>query len=187
MIPPTLAAICRLLLAALFLLISVEVCCAEASDVGGHRRIEQRAPPPIAPPKSDQKPGGEPAPSGHDLHCVPFGTCEPCPADALDEPFCQPFGNRRLLHCINGTEAGSRDPHGRGDENTTPDGKIILAWESCGRISAQERADFFEFVACNIAFTVVALGLVVWRSRVVQARQARILAARIGMVGRGRR
>jgi hypothetical protein len=62
-----------------------------------------------------------------------------------------------------------------------------LAWESCGRIPAQERADFFEFVACNVAFVIIALAIVLWRSRVVQSRQARVLAARIGVGGRGRR
>ncbi|EAU81454.2 hypothetical protein CC1G_05284 [Coprinopsis cinerea okayama7 len=63
-----------------------------------------------------------------------------------------------------------------------------LAWESCGRIPSQERADFLEFVACNVIFAIVAIGLVMWRSKVVQARQARVLAARIGLVGgRGRR
>ncbi|KAH6900856.1 hypothetical protein BKA70DRAFT_1061161, partial [Coprinopsis sp. MPI-PUGE-AT-0042] len=119
---------------------------------------------------------------GTNLHCVPFGKCEPCPADSLDEPFCQPFGNRRLLHCTNATDtSGFAEPETPIGGDINDKGKI-LAWESCGRISAQERADFFEFVACNIVFTVVALGLVVWRSRVVQARQARVLAARIGLV-----
>ncbi|KAH9991588.1 hypothetical protein BJV77DRAFT_1116499 [Russula vinacea] len=32
--------------------------------------------------------------------CRLFGECEPCPREVLREPFCQPFGNRRLLHCF---------------------------------------------------------------------------------------
>jgi len=66
------------------------------------------------------------------------------------------------------------------------------AWESCGRIVAQERADFFEFVACNVLFAVVALVVLFARSKRLQALRARQLAARIGIfrypnTGGGRR
>jgi hypothetical protein len=59
------------------------------------------------------------------------------------------------------------------------------AWESCGRIVSQERADFWEFVACNLVFALFALCLVFARSKRIQLLQARQLAARIGLT-RGR-
>lgn len=69
-----------------------------------------------------------------------------------------------------------------------PDGNLLegetIAWESCGRIVIQERADFWEFVACNLVFVFVALALVFVRSRRMNTMQARQLAARIGL-GRG--
>ncbi|KAJ7669312.1 hypothetical protein DFH06DRAFT_1038336 [Mycena polygramma] len=137
------------------------------------------------------------------LTCTPAGVCEPCPADILQEPFCQPFGSRRLMHCVNDTAPASHphpippqhpgrppvlddradltpyprtaDPHSHAGET--------LAWAACGRIVSQERADFFEFVACNVLFAIVALFGVFSRARRMRALQARQLAARIG-VGR---
>lgn len=100
------------------------------------------------------------------------------------------------MHCVNATALSASEPplhasrmpqqdiglSGMGDLGRT------LAWESCGRIPQQERADFFEFVACNVGFVIAAIAVVIWRSRVVQRRQARVLAARIGIGGsRGRR
>jgi len=133
--------------------------------------------------------------------CRPFGECEPCPQDALHEPFCQPFGNRRLMHCSPNTTAPSIDadhsptnypyptaapeshatqpPKSRAPQGETP------AWQSCGRIPAQERADFYEFFACNVAFAAGALAIALIRSRRVETRQARRLAARIGLVRGG--
>ena len=55
------------------------------------------------------------------------------------------------------------------------------AWQSCGRIAAQERGDFYEFLACNLFFAAVALAIALVRSKRVEARQARRLAARIGL------
>ena len=107
----------------------------------------------------------------------------------LDEPFCRPFGNRRLMHCVNATSTTPQsNQYADFDEPRTPgaEGGKTIAWESCGRIPRLERADFFEFVACNIAFVIIALAMVLWRSRVVRNRQARVLAARIGLA-RGRR
>jgi hypothetical protein len=54
-------------------------------------------------------------------------------------------------------------------------------WQSCGRIVSQERADFGEFVACNVFFAVVSLLMLFVRSKRMQAMQARQLAARIGV------
>jgi hypothetical protein len=58
---------------------------------------------------------------------------------------------------------------------------ITLAWESCGRIVERERADYYEFVACNVVFVALALFLVVLRSKRLHALQTRHLAARIGL------
>jgi hypothetical protein len=90
----------------------------------------------------------------------------------MQEPFCQPFGNRRLLHCV--------PPPPAPGTPSTPPGAEIPAWESCGRIPTVERYDFFEFVACNVALAAVALGVLFVRSKRVQALQAGRLAARIG-------
>ncbi|KAI0031323.1 hypothetical protein K488DRAFT_52344, partial [Vararia minispora EC-137] len=109
--------------------------------------------------------------------CRPYGHCEPCPDDALQEPFCQPFGNRRLMHCFSST-----DPEAK--HTSDPPKGETPAWESCGRIVERERADFWEFVACNVFFAAVAIFIVVVRSKRLQTLHARQLAARIGLVGR---
>ncbi|KAF8634810.1 hypothetical protein AX17_004063 [Amanita inopinata Kibby_2008] len=124
------------------------------------------------------------------LICTPFGTCESCPEDALHEPFCRPFGNRRLMHCVNATTAdktaqstlpgaanGTTLNH---EEPEHPEGET-LAWESCGRIPSRERGDFYEFIACNILFALISLVVLFARSRRLQAIHARQLAARIGL------
>jgi hypothetical protein len=61
-------------------------------------------------------------------------------------------------------------------------GGEIPAWESCGRIVAKERGDYYEFLACNLGIALVAVGVVFMRSKRLQAMQARQLAARIGLV-----
>ncbi|KAF8970148.1 hypothetical protein BDZ97DRAFT_1652691 [Flammula alnicola] len=129
--------------------------------------------------------------TGSHLLCTPFGACEPCPPEAMSEPFCQPFGNRRLMHCINSTFIPASPPHRppmKSDNPPTnhlttlhPEGEIP-AWESCGRIVSKERADFYEFVACNVVFAIIALGVLFFRSRRMQMNQARQLAARIGLI-----
>ncbi|KAJ3901545.1 hypothetical protein F5879DRAFT_967866 [Lentinula edodes] len=153
-----------------------------------------------------------------ELICFPFGECEPCPPDELDKPFCQPFGNRRLMHCHNASSSsfssssyhkGSRfslrprlpppdrqhnpNPNSNSDYNSSPhpssrpSTKVgeTPAWESCGRIISRERADFYEFVACNVLFAVGAMLVVYIRSRRRHALQARQLAARIGLIRNG--
>ncbi|KIM42310.1 hypothetical protein M413DRAFT_444737, partial [Hebeloma cylindrosporum] len=140
--------------------------------------------------------------TGTHLLCTPFGACEPCPKEAMDEPFCQPFGNRRLMHCINSTFAPIPHPpsntpppnrpsppssHSVPDsvDPNAPPGELP-AWESCGRLVPKERADFFEFVGCNLIFALVALGVLFVRMKRVRMSQARWLAARIGVGGGGR-
>ncbi|KAI0360413.1 hypothetical protein OH77DRAFT_1418333 [Trametes cingulata] len=125
-----------------------------------------------------------------ELVCQPFGTCEPCPDDALHEPFCQPFGNRRLMHCVpaSSVSAPHRDHSPTGTSSTRPSSPTstaqgeTLGWESCGRIVEKERADFYEFVACNLFIGILAITVVLARSKRLQAIQARQLAARIGVV-----
>lgn len=72
------------------------------------------------------------------------------------------------------------------DEEVPVPGRLtdgeLPAWESCGRIVSKERADFYEFVACNVAFALIALGVLFFRSRRMQVNQARQLAARIGLI-----
>ena len=58
---------------------------------------------------------------------------------------------------------------------------VTEAWESCGRIPAKERADFWEFVLSNTLFAAGALGIVYFRSNQLAALRARNLAARIGI------
>ncbi|KIP11916.1 hypothetical protein PHLGIDRAFT_62982, partial [Phlebiopsis gigantea 11061_1 CR5-6] len=129
------------------------------------------------------------------LVCVPFGTCEPCPENARHEPFCKPFGNRRLMHCFPASTSPSSHPdpsqpharppgsqHGPDTQPQTDHRGEIPAWESCGRIVANERGDFYEFLACNLAVALLALAVVFVRSKRLQAMQARQLAARIGLV-----
>ncbi|KAF9041412.1 hypothetical protein BJ165DRAFT_283755 [Panaeolus papilionaceus] len=145
--------------------------------------IAQAPPPPGTPPPQSTVGGTD---DSQHLLCTPFGACEPCPADALHQPYCQPFGNRRLLHCVNSTHTDdSAEPTDSPSAPSHTDDKHdpgeVLAWESCGRIVPQERADFFEFIACNVVFAAVALVVLFFRSRRREAQQARQLAARIGL------
>ena len=103
------------------------------------------------------------------------------------------------MHCVNGTSANPADkahPPGTNegsdatptssldhDEPEHPEGET-LAWESCGRIPSRERADFYEFIACNILFAVISLVVLFARSKRLQAIHARQLAARSGLVRR---
>ncbi|KAI0824827.1 hypothetical protein BC628DRAFT_1321476 [Trametes gibbosa] len=125
--------------------------------------------------------------NGSDLICKPFGTCEPCPDNALHEPFCQPFGNRRLMHCLPTTsvpgkvQAPDINPSAPTSPSQSSQGET-LGWESCGRIVEKERADFYEFFACNLFIGIVGITVVLAQSKRLQALQARNLAARIGLV-----
>ena len=161
-----------------------------------------------------------------DVICHPAGACEPCPEDLvstrrfqfscilvnlirrcysvqLQEPYCQPFGNRRLLHCVSVSSVLESDkpapdtrPEGETDDNgnnniphvppphhpaSRPPQSALPAYESCGRQVPKERADFLEFVLCNIIFVALALTGVLIRSERMRAVRARRLAARIGV------
>jgi hypothetical protein len=94
------------------------------------------------------------------------------------------------LHCINSTSILPKQPPpnnnngGPADHHPDtphPEGEV-LAWESCGRIPARERADFYEFVACNVVFALISLCILLLRSRRLQLMQARQVAARIGLI-----
>jgi hypothetical protein len=98
------------------------------------------------------------------------------------------------MHCADSTTIPSSDdspghpanrpapPHHTQAQH--PKGET-LAWEACGRIVEQERADFYEFVACNVLFAIVALFILFTRSKRLHAMQARQLAARIGIIRNG--
>lgn len=81
----------------------------------------------------------------------------------LSEPFCKPFGNRRLVHCSSSSSS----------EGETP------AWVSCGRIIAAERADFTEFFAVNVVFAALALVVLFIRKRRQEGEKRRALTAKI--------
>ncbi|KAI5121796.1 hypothetical protein M0805_009788 [Coniferiporia weirii] len=130
-----------------------------------------------------------------DVICHPAGACEPCPEDLLGEPFCQPFGNRRLLHCRSVSSSPIHDPPppdrpkgGHNQEANSPGApsshsphSALPAWESCGRRVPKERADFFEFVLCNVIFAALALLGALIRTERMRVVRARRLAARIGV------
>ncbi|WVW78413.1 hypothetical protein I302_100367 [Kwoniella bestiolae CBS 10118] len=112
-----------------------------------------------------------------DLVCRPFGECEPCPRDELDQPFCFPFGNRRLLHCIPSSAAEDA-------KNGNHVGEVP-AWEACGKVVRKERQDFWEFVTANLLFLIVALTILWARTSALATEQYRQLAARIGIPSGG--
>ena len=138
------------------------------------------------------------------MTCRPFGLCEPCPEESvrpnriptsfnsplanwpqLHEPFCQPFGNRRLMHCSPDNDPTT--PSQQTDDHP-PHSRIkgeIPAWQSCGRIVSKERSDYFEFILCNALFAAGALVILLTRSRRMEIMHARQLAARIGLVRGG--
>ncbi|OXB34896.1 hypothetical protein J007_05408 [Cryptococcus neoformans] len=107
-----------------------------------------------------------------DLTCRPFGECSPCPKDELDQAFCLPFGNRRLLHCIPAYANTSMSQQGE-----------VPAWEACGKVVKKEAQDFYEFVTANLLFLIVALSILWARTSALAAEQYRQLAARIGIPG----
>ncbi|KAF9653743.1 hypothetical protein BDM02DRAFT_3062115, partial [Thelephora ganbajun] len=125
------------------------------------------------------------------MTCRPFGRCEPCPEDSLHEPFCQPFGNRRLMHCAlddDSSTSSSSTLSSQQQQGHSPRSRItgeIPAWQSCGRIVSKERSDYFEFILCNALFAAAALGMLFARSRRMEIMHARQLAARIGLVRGG--
>jgi hypothetical protein len=120
----------------------------------------------------------------------------------MDEPFCKPFGNRRVVHCLlqkpDGPNVGS-DSHIGTSSGSHPILGEIPAWETCGRSVAIETADFWEFVVsvvllrkllvgllicnqlCNIALASVALFILYTRSRAVASVRRKALVARIGI------
>ncbi|ORY31028.1 hypothetical protein BCR39DRAFT_593552 [Naematelia encephala] len=115
------------------------------------------------------------------LVCRPFGECEPCPHNELDQPFCLPFGNRRLLHCLPADQAHDvLSGYESADDRKQPKGEVP-AWEACGKVIVTERRDFYEFVTANLLFLIVALTILWARSSALAAAQYRQLAARIGI------
>lgn len=76
-------------------------------------------------------------------------TCRQTFRPQRNEPFCQPYGNRRLLHCVpKGT--AHHDLHGgtagEGGKHSSLHEKEVPAWEACGKVVLKERQDYWEFV-----------------------------------------
>jgi hypothetical protein len=71
----------------------------------------------------------------------------------MDEPFCKPLGNRRVVHCLhlNGSST-EHDPHADTGSGSHPILGEIPAWETCGRSVAIETADFWEFVVRMLSY-----------------------------------
>jgi hypothetical protein len=74
-----------------------------------------------------------------------------------NEPFCQPYGNRRLLHCVpKGTAHhgfhGGTVTAGDGGDHSSLHEKEVPAWESCGKVVLKERQDYWEFVVRDTPF-----------------------------------
>lgn len=55
-------------------------------------------------------------------------------------PYCLPYGNRRAVQCTPIFSEASSPPSV---------GSSLPGWEACGKVVAQERADFFEFVVSS--------------------------------------
>ncbi|KAF8329559.1 uncharacterized protein EI90DRAFT_2923963 [Cantharellus anzutake] len=108
--------------------------------------------------------------------CKPGGDCEACPSNALTDSACGATGNRRPIHCITMSLYESL-----GHDNFTYSSQEgqLAAWEPCGKIVSVESADYWEFVLCNLAFSVVGLFIVFTRTRRTAAVHYKNLVARI--------
>ncbi|KAG8985786.1 hypothetical protein FRB94_004578 [Tulasnella sp. JGI-2019a] len=125
-------------------------------------------------------------PSASDVICRAEGLCERCPESSIHEPFCQPYGNRRLIKCLPNTAENARlmrqHAHDDGDESkVTYNLGETPAWEACGKVIVLERADYWEFLMCNFLFASFSMFIVLYRSKQIAALQYRKLAARIGL------
>ncbi|WOO80527.1 uncharacterized protein LOC62_03G004054 [Vanrija pseudolonga] len=150
-------------LPALLVLLSLLVACVQASASSAPAAIYARSP-----QATKGKPSYVPRPAS-DLVCRPLGECEPCPADELNEPFCKPFGNRRVLHCIPANASEEKNPI------------ELPAWEACGKVIKKEQRSFYEFVTANLLLLIVCLTIYGVRTSTLAAQQYRQLAARIGI------
>lgn len=73
----------------------------------------------------------------------------------LSEPFCQPYGNRRLLHCVpsslphhppSKSSSSSHNSGGGSSSSSEQHSQEIPAWEACGKSPSKELKDYWEFV-----------------------------------------
>jgi len=79
-----------------------------------------------------------------------------------------------------GGRGGLDDGGGGGGDEATYNLGETPAWEACGKVIVLERADYWEFVLCNVVFIAFSLFIVLYRSKQLAAVQYRKLAARIG-------
>jgi len=89
---------------------------------------------------------------------------------------CEATGNRRLVHCIPMSLYKSLD-HDQFLHRPVEGGSNT--WEPCGKIVSAERADYWEFVLCNVVFATVCLFIVFTRTRRIAAVHYKNLVARI--------
>ncbi|KAG0152567.1 hypothetical protein CROQUDRAFT_85688 [Cronartium quercuum f. sp. fusiforme G11] len=54
-------------------------------------------------------------------------------------------------------------------------------WEACERVISKERADYYEFIVCNIILTLISLLIFIFRTKLLINRQYGKLAQRIGL------
>lgn len=66
------------------------------------------------------------------------------------------------------------------DSSTAHPPSGTLAYEACGRLVSVERADFYEFAFCNLLLAIIALTVLVLRSKKLASLRAGELKARIG-------
>ncbi|GAA5865260.1 hypothetical protein JCM1840_003967 [Sporobolomyces johnsonii] len=90
--------------------------------------------------------------------------------DALDHD--RDRRRRRTRSSLEGTNANAR-------RQSSGVQRMVEAYEACPRVVRQEKADFFEFVLCNLFFACAALSVLVYRQRTLAGRQFGRLAARI--------
>lgn len=104
------------------------------------------------------------------LHCLAISSLPDANTPPKETPPDKEQGQANTSH-----EPPSHHPASRPPQSALP------AWESCGRRVPKERADFFEFVLCNVIFAALALSGVLIRSERMRTVRARRLAARIGV------
>ncbi|KAH9814469.1 hypothetical protein DFH28DRAFT_309830 [Melampsora americana] len=60
-------------------------------------------------------------------------------------------------------------------------GAEFPTWEACERVVSKERADFYEFLFCNLFLTILSLVIYILRTRLLINRQYNKLIKRIGL------
>jgi len=119
--------------------------------------------------------------NGVNVRCFPQTSCQPCRL-ALDtdveDKSCEMTGNHFGIRCV---PAESLD-HQRAPSPTEFITGEYEVFVSCGKVASVERADYYEFLVCNLAFAVVGILVVFSRTRRIATLQYKNLMARIHRV-----